>query len=59
MFPVKDHKALLDDEVTAVIREAAIKIAERFAIEMEAIRTYKSQMSYLCDAPQLAAGKLH
>ena len=29
VFPVKYRKALLDDEVTAIIRETATEIAER------------------------------
>jgi len=42
VFPVKYRKALPDAEVTAMIRETATEIAERFPIEMEAIGTDKN-----------------
>jgi putative transposase len=59
VFPVKDRKALLDDEVTAVIRKAAIKIAERLAIEMETIGVDKN-LRYLFSSahPKMALGRI-
>ena len=59
MFPVKDRKALLDDEVTAVIEEAAVEIAERVAIEMETIGTDKNHMYLPCRAhTKMALGRI-
>ena len=37
VFPVKYRKALLDSEVTEIIRETAIGIEERYEIEIEAL----------------------
>jgi len=59
VFPVKDRKALLDDEVTARIREPATEIAERFPIEMEAIGMDKNHIHLLCSAhPKMAPGRI-
>mgnify|MGYP006313613713 CR=1 FL=1 len=44
VFPVKYRKALLDEEVTAIIEDTAAEIAERFPIEMEAIGTDKNHI---------------
>jgi putative transposase len=37
VFPVKYRKALLDSEVTEIIKETTEGIAARYAIEMEAV----------------------
>lgn len=59
MFSVKYRKALLDDEVTVIIRETATEIAERFPIEMEAIGTDKNHIHLLCSAhPKMAPGRI-
>ena len=59
VFPVKYRKALLDDEVTAIIRETAAEIAERFPVEMEAIGTDKNHIHLLCSAhPKMAPGRI-
>ncbi|HMS85944.1 MAG TPA: IS200/IS605 family transposase [Nitrospira sp.] len=58
VFPVKYRKALLDDEVTAMIRETANEIEERFPIEMEAIGMDKNHIHLLCSAhPKMAPGR--
>ncbi len=59
MFPVKYRKALLDDEVTAIIWETTTEIAERFPIEMEAIGTDKNHIHLLCSAhPKMTPGRI-
>jgi len=59
VFPVKYRKALLDDEVTAMIRETAVEIAERFPIELEAIGTDKNHIHLLRSAhPKMAPGRI-
>ena len=59
VFPVKYRKALLDEGVTAIIRETATEIAERFPIEMEAIGTDKNHIHLLCGAhPKMAPGRI-
>jgi putative transposase len=59
VFSVKYRKALLDDEVTVIIRETATEIAERFPIEMEAIGTDKNHIHLLCSAhPKMAPGRI-
>jgi putative transposase len=51
VFPVKYREALLDDEVTAIIRETAI--------EMEAMGTDKNHIHLLCSAhPKMAPGRI-
>ena len=50
VFPVKYRKALLDEEVTAIIQDTVAEIAERFPIEMEAIGTDKNHIHLLCSA---------
>jgi len=37
VFPVKYRKALLEEEVVEIIKETAIGIQERYAIEFEAL----------------------
>jgi putative transposase len=59
VFPVKYRKALLDEEVTAIIQETAAEIAKRFPIEMKAIGTDKNHMHLLCSAhPKMAPGRI-
>ena len=58
VFPVKYRKALLDSEVTNIIQETAVGIAERYSIEMEAIGCDKDHIHVLCGAhPKVALGK--
>ena len=59
VFPVKYRKALIDDEVRAIITEIAEAIAERYAITMEAIGCDKDHIHLLCGAhPKLAPGRI-
>jgi putative transposase len=59
VFPVKYRKALLDSEVTNIIQETAVGIAERYSIEMEAIGCGKDHIHVLCGAhPKVALGKI-
>jgi putative transposase len=59
VFPVKYRKALLDSEVTNIIQETAIGIAERYSIEMEAIGCDKDHIHVLCGAhPKVAPGRI-
>jgi putative transposase len=59
VFPVKYRKALLDSEVTNIIQETAVGIAERYSIEMEAIGCDKDHIHVLCGAhPKVALGKI-
>ncbi|WP_413935497.1 transposase [Nitrospira sp. BLG_1] len=64
VFPMKYRKALQDDEVTAIIRETATELAERFPIELEAIGTDKNHIHLLRSAfigcsPQGIRGYCH
>jgi putative transposase len=59
VFPVKYRKALLDSEVTNIIQETAMGIAERYSIEMEAIGCDKDHIHVLCGAhPKVSPGKI-
>ncbi len=59
VFPVKYRKALLDEEVTNIIKETSVSIEERYPIEMEALGTDKNHIHILCSAhPKLAPGRL-
>ena len=59
VFPVKYRKVLLDAEVTAIIQETAQGIAERYAIEMEAIGCDRDHIHVLCGAhPKMAPGRI-
>lgn len=49
-FLVKYRKALLDDEVAAIVGEMATEIAERFPRETEAIGTNKNHIHLLYNA---------
>ncbi|MBW1921648.1 MAG: IS200/IS605 family transposase, partial [Deltaproteobacteria bacterium] len=59
VFPVKYRKALLDSEVVEIIVETAEGIAQRYAIEMEAIGCDKDDIHLLCGAhPKIAPGRI-
>jgi putative transposase len=59
VFPVKYRKALIDSEVTAIIEETASGIAERYAIEIEAIGCDRDHIHLLCGAhPKMAPGRI-
>ena len=54
---MKDLTALLNEVVTTMIQETAAEIAERFPIEMDAIRTDKNHIHLRCSAhPKVAPG---
>lgn len=56
-FPVNCAKALLDEEVTAVIRDTAAAIMDRLPIEREMIGTDRERSHLLCRAhPKMAPG---
>ena len=59
VFPVKYRKALLDEEVTKIIKETAARIEERYPIVMEALGTDKNHIHVLCSAhPKVASGRI-
>ena len=59
VFPVKYRKALLDSEVTEIIKETSEGIAERYSIEMEAIGCDSAHIHLLCGAhPKIAPGRI-
>ena len=56
---MKYRRALLDEEVTEIIQQTAEGIAERYAIEMEAIGCDKDHIHLLCGAhPKVAPSKI-
>ena len=59
VFPVKYRKVLLDEEVVETIRETAIGIGQRYAIEMEAIGMDKDHIHILCSShPKMSPGEI-
>ncbi len=59
VFPVKYRKALIDENVTEIIKETASGVAERYAIEMETIGCDKDHIHLLCGAhPKMAPGRI-
>ena len=59
VFPVKYRKALLDSEVTEIIKETTEGIAARYAIEMEAVGCDLDHIHLLCGAhPKMAPGRI-
>ena len=50
VFPVKYRKVLLVGEVVEIIRETAIGIEERYAIEFEAMGMDRDHIHILCSA---------
>jgi REP-associated tyrosine transposase len=59
VFPVKYRKALLDKEVIEIIKQTAIGIQERYAIEIEAMGMDKDHIHILCGAhPKVSPGQI-
>jgi putative transposase len=59
VFPVKYRKALLDEEVTKIIRETAAAIQERYEIEIEALGMDLDHIHLLCGGhPKIAIGRI-
>ena len=59
VFPVKYRRALLDEEVVAIIVETTRGIAERYDIEPERIGCDKDHIHLLCSAhPKIAPGQI-
>ena len=57
VFPVKYRKALLEEEVVEIIKETAIGIQERYALEFEALGMDRDHIHILCSAhPKVAPG---
>ena len=49
----------MDPEVTKIIKETAVSIEDRYAIEMEALGTDKNHIHVLCSAhPKVAPGRI-
>ena len=59
VFPVKYRKALLDDEVVKIIRQTAVGIEQRYAIEIETMGMDKDHIHLLCGAhPKVSPGQI-
>lgn len=59
VFPVKYRKALIDEDVTDIIKETASGIEERYAIAMEALGCDKDHIHLLCGShPKIAPGRI-
>jgi putative transposase len=59
VFSVKYRKVFIDEQVTEIIKETTSGIAERYAIEMEAIGCDKDHIHLLCGAhPKIAPGQI-
>ena len=59
VFPVKYRKALLEGDVVEIIKETAVGIEERYAIEFEAIGMDKDHIHILCSAhPKMSPGQI-
>ena len=59
VFPVKYRKALLDKEVVEIIKQTALGIQERYAIEVEAMGMDKDHIHILCGAhPKVSPGQI-
>ena len=59
VFPVKYRKALLSEAITQAIKEIALGIQERYAIEIERIGCDRDHIHLLCSAhPKYAPGQL-
>lgn len=59
VFPVKYRRGLLDKEVVEIIKETAIGIEERYAIEIEAMGMDKDHIHILCSAhPKISPGRV-
>lgn len=59
VFPVEYRKALLDKEVVQIIKETALGIQERYAIEIEAMGMDKDHIHILCGGhPKVSPGQI-
>ena len=59
VFPVRYRKTLLDEEVVGIIRETAVGIGERYAIEMEAMGMDRDHVHILCSThPKMSPGEV-
>lgn len=59
MFPVKYRKALLDDEVVKIIKQTAVGIEQRYAIDVEAMGMDTDYIHLLCGAhPKVSPGQI-
>jgi REP-associated tyrosine transposase len=59
VFPVEYGKALLDEEVVQIIKETALGIQERCAIEIEVMGMDKDHIHTLCGAhPKVSPGEI-
>jgi len=59
VFPVKYRKALLEDEVVGIIRQTAVGIEQRYAIDIEAMGMDKDHIHLLCGAhPKVSPGQI-
>jgi len=59
VFPVKYRKALLSEAITQAIKEIALGIQERYALEIERIGCDRDHIHLLCSAhPKYAPGQL-
>lgn len=59
VFPVKYRRALLDEGVVEIIKETAVGIQERYAIEFEALGMDRDHIHILCSAhPKIAPGEI-
>ena len=59
MFPVKYRKALLDDEVVKIIKQTAVGIEQRYAIDIEAMGMDTDHIHLLCGAyPKVSPGQI-
>ncbi len=59
VIPVKYRKALLDKEVVQIIKQTALGIQERYAIEIEAMGMDKDHIHILCGAhPKVSPGQI-
>jgi len=59
VFPVKYRKALLDDEVVKIIKQTAVGIEQRYAIDVEAMGMDTDYIHLLCGAhPKVSPGQI-
>ena len=59
VFPVKYRKALLDDEVVKIIKQTAVGIEQRYAIDIEAMGMDTDHIHLLCGAhPKVSPGQI-
>jgi len=59
VFPVKYRKALLDDQITKVIKQTAYDIQERYDITMEQIGCDQNHIHLLCSFhPKYGGGRV-